>query len=210
MAHIAKGTTNTQRDLPTSGLHQALCIDVYDAGFTETSWGPKEKTMIVWELTEKHPEYQGPFRVNRKYTTSLHEKSNMSKDLESWRGKGFTDQERKEGVDLEKLIGVGCHLNIIHHLNEQTGITYANVAAIMPLVRFEWPEPSGYYTRKVDQPSDQPPAPQHTEQQEAEKRQRYGPSQDSGHRETPPVEAYENEHQTVVDHHGFAQDSLPF
>lgn len=215
MAHIAKGTNNTQRALPKPGLQKAICVDVFDAGPTETPWGAKDKTMIVWELAEQHTEHEGPFRINRKYTTSLHEKSNMSKDLESWRGRGYTDQERKEGVDLERLIGVGCYLNVIHHENEQAGITYANVAAIMPLAREEWPKPSGHYQRKTDQA-----APQRDEQQEAAAKQRYG-----GQRETPPVkkmnhygastvptpplEAYENE-QPVVDHHGFPQDDLPF
>ncbi len=54
----------------------------------------------------------------------------MRKDLESWRGRKFTQQEL-QGFDVETIIGVPCLLNIIQE--DKGGETYANVASIMRL-----------------------------------------------------------------------------
>ena len=42
------------------------------------------------------------FDVARVYTLCLHERAALRKDLESWRGRKFTEQEL-DGFDLEKL-----------------------------------------------------------------------------------------------------------
>jgi hypothetical protein len=44
----------------------------------------------------------------------MNEKSNLRKDLKSWRGKDFTEEEARS-FDITKLLGAPCMLNIIHN-----------------------------------------------------------------------------------------------
>ena len=54
---------------------------------------------------------------------------NLRKDLESWRGKAFSETEA-EDFDLTKLLGATCMLNVIHNTAKASGRTYANIASI--------------------------------------------------------------------------------
>ena len=67
--------------------------------------------------------------ISKDYTLSMHEKSNLRKDLESWRGKGFTQTEA-EMFDITKLLGLPCMLNIIHKTSKSSGNTYAAISGI--------------------------------------------------------------------------------
>ena len=60
------------------------------------------------------------------------EKANLRKDLESWRGKAFTDDEAK-AFDVTNLMGKACMINIIHEAakNDPTKI-YANISSGNP------------------------------------------------------------------------------
>jgi hypothetical protein len=69
----------------------------------------------------------------KRYTLSLHEKANLRRELETWRGKKFTAEEG-EGFDLEKLLGANCQLQVIHN-EKDDGTVYANVQAIVPAGR---------------------------------------------------------------------------
>ena len=51
--------------------------------------------------------------ISQEFTLSMNEKANLRKFLESWRGKGFTEEEAKV-FDITKLLGVPCMLSIIH------------------------------------------------------------------------------------------------
>ena len=53
-----------------------------------------------------------PYGVNRWYKLSLHEKSALYRDLDTWKG-GITNEELA-GLDLTKMLGVNCVLNIVH------------------------------------------------------------------------------------------------
>jgi hypothetical protein len=100
----------------------------------EVSYGGKTKKQhkirIVWQIDELDSKGH-PYRVQKRYTLSLHEKAALRKDLESWRGKPFREEQLTDGFDVEKLLSVGCFLNVIHEARDKT--TYANVSAIMPL-----------------------------------------------------------------------------
>jgi hypothetical protein len=54
----------------------------------------------------------------------------MRSVLESWRGRKFSDSERK-GFELKNLLGKVCFLNIVHA--QRGDKTYANVASVMPV-----------------------------------------------------------------------------
>lgn len=137
-------------------MHQAVCVDVIDKGVLETTWQgvtkQKHKIDVAWQINEDRDDGK-PFLVFKRYSLSLHEKSGLRKDLESWRGKKFTRDEEL-GFDVEKLLGANCLLNITH--NTVGDRTYANVASIMPLAK-GMPSMSGRdYVRKVDRSDESP------------------------------------------------------
>jgi len=121
-------------ELAPAGTHLAVCYRVIDLGTQETSYNgqPKKqhKILLSWELPDEKMADGRPFTISQRYSWSMHEKAALRRDLESWRGKPFTDADFGEhGFDIRKIIGVGCLLNIIHQ--GKNGATYANIAAIM-------------------------------------------------------------------------------
>ena len=70
------------------GLHRAVCVDVIDRGILPGYQGKEtHKIDILWQIEARDPEADNErFRVLKRYTLSLNEKSNLSKDLEAWRG----------------------------------------------------------------------------------------------------------------------------
>lgn len=100
------------------GVHNARCIRVIDLGTQrneykgEVSW--KRKVMITWEVHNKDSEE--PFEISNFYNNSLYEKANLSKDLTSWRGRPFTEDEKK-GFDISNLVGKVCQINVIEGNN---------------------------------------------------------------------------------------------
>ena len=134
MAILAKDSGGGDFVNAPAGAHPAVCCDVVDLGVMKVVYGGKEKQQhkirIVWQLEEMDPNGK-PFRVQKRYTLSLHEKAQLRKDLESWRGRPFEEADLKDGFDVEKLLSVGCFLNVIHEIKDQK--TYANVTAIMRL-----------------------------------------------------------------------------
>src|SRR4030095_12242369 len=79
-------------------------------------------------------EHARRYDVARVYTLSLHERAALRKDLESWRGRKFTEQELSAGFDLERLIGVNAQINVTHDLSDD-GSLYANVTTVVPPVK---------------------------------------------------------------------------
>ncbi len=122
---------------PPGGVHQAVCVDVIDLGLVESSFGGenkrRHKIKIIWQIEALHPETGKRFEIARKYTASLHEKSSLRKDLQSWRGRAFNAEELR-GFDLDNILSVNCLLNLVHKTMDDGGV-YANVEAIMPITK---------------------------------------------------------------------------
>lgn len=124
------------------GNHVAVCNMVVDLGQQRSvgQYGEKIKpeVWIRWETpdeiidwTDKDGNAQsGPRVIGNTYTVSLHENANLRGMLESWRGRQFTEEERK-GFDITKLLGAPCMINVTH--SEKNGKTYANVVSVTPL-----------------------------------------------------------------------------
>lgn len=119
----------------TPGMHDAVCVFVVDVGthINKTHWGDKKQHQVVicWELAGKMTagDYAGkPFMASRRYAFSLWERTNLSKHLESWFAKKISDETRKNGFDLEKLIGKRCTLNLV----ESKDGKYLNVDSVLP------------------------------------------------------------------------------
>ena len=54
-----------------------------------------------------------PFVVSKTYTASLFEMAALRKDLQSWRGMSFTEEELK-GFDITKLLGCTARIEVGH------------------------------------------------------------------------------------------------
>jgi len=152
MALVAKETGGNFVPAP-AGVHQAVCVDVIDLGMVESAFYKKtsHKCYIVWEIDEEMPDGKR-FTVRRRYTVSLNSKAAMRKDLESWRGRAFTDEELR-GFDVENVLGANCNVSVVQE--KRDGETYANVTAITQLHKSQQKiQPSGKYVRMKDRPAD--------------------------------------------------------
>jgi hypothetical protein len=103
-----------------AGTHIARCIRLIDIGTQHGEYEGKPTTrnqvIVMWELPDELIEIEGeqkPAIVSKFYTNSLHKKAAMRQDLESWRGKTFSDDELA-GFDLQNLLGVPALVTVIH------------------------------------------------------------------------------------------------
>lgn len=114
MGIMVTGNGGADFESPGFGTHRAICINVFDIGlqpgFNEGD-APKQQVVVLWELEECDSKGQR-FTIPKFYTASIHEKSNLGKDLVSWRGKPFT-AEQLAGFDLDAIKGKPCQLNIV-------------------------------------------------------------------------------------------------
>lgn len=113
------------------GLHQAVCVDVIDLGIVASKFGDKPKVRLVWQIAAVNAGTDRRFDVRKLYTLSLHDKAQLRKDLEGWRGKKFADAEIVNGFNLERLLGANCQIQVVHDAGDD-GAVWANVAAIVP------------------------------------------------------------------------------
>lgn len=126
---IVARAPETQYETAPEGLHQAVCVDVVDLGDITTEYGTKHKVELRWQIEALNAKgYR--FEVRKRYTLSLHERARLRQELQTWRGRKFTEEELR-GFDLEKLLGVNCQLQIVHNITDD-GRTFANVQAIVP------------------------------------------------------------------------------
>lgn len=125
-------------ELTPAGTFIGRCYRFIDLGSHDQTYqgeskGLKRLVMIGFELPTElmtEGEYAGkPFSIHKRYTWSTHEKANMRKDLESWRGAKFNDSDfGPGGFDVRNLLGVPATLTIVHSDNGER--TYANIASI--------------------------------------------------------------------------------
>jgi hypothetical protein len=119
---------NNEIHVHPEGVFNARCLDVTDLVVQSDNYGNnKRKVLLSFITTEEHPTFEGPFRIHRKYTASLHPQASLRKDLESWRGQAFSEEELN-GFDLERLLDVPATITIQH---AQVGDNvYDNIAHI--------------------------------------------------------------------------------
>ena len=124
-----------------AGSHLARCYRIIDLGSQKIEYMGEtkiqRKVMLGWELfgedTDGTPlkmDDGRPMGIFKNYTLSWAEMSTLRKDLQSWRGKPWTDAEARR-FDLKSILGGYCMINVIHR--DSNGKTYANVAAIAPV-----------------------------------------------------------------------------
>ena len=122
------------------GTYHAVCYAVIDLGtqYSEYYGKATPKLQIIWELPNERIDLvrEGktvnlPRAISKRYTQSLHEKSALSHDLVSWRGRKFTPEELA-GFNMRNILGANCLLNITH--TQKDNKTYTEVAAVSPLM----------------------------------------------------------------------------
>lgn len=143
---IATSTGSNYEPCP-QGNHVGRCYQMIHLGTLNYQYKGEvltaNKVRITFELPnelhtfneEKGPQ---PYSLSKEFTLSMHEKSNLRKMLEGWRGKAFSESEVKN-FDITKLIGVPCMINVIH--TEKDGKTYAGISSISAMPKgFTCPE----------------------------------------------------------------------
>lgn len=111
------------------GTHVARCFRIIDLGTQHGEYKGqptrRNQVLVSWELPDELIEIEGeqrPITTSRFYTNSLGEKANLRKDLESWRGRSFTDDELRK-FDLEGILGKPCMLTVVGGENGKTKVT---------------------------------------------------------------------------------------
>lgn len=140
---IVEGGSSSSNFIPVPpGSHVARCYRIVDLGTQTTEYLGQikhlRKVMFGWELhgedNEGKPlvtEKGEPMAIFKNYTLSLNEKANLRLDLQSWRGKPFTDAEANR-FDISVVLGQWCMLNVIHRPGKDDKI-FANVAGVSPI-----------------------------------------------------------------------------
>ena len=124
------------------GMHLARCYRIVDLGTQKTEYMGQvkflHKIMLGWEIhgtddsgKEIKMRDGRPFAIFKNYTLSWSDKANLRLDLQSWRGKPFSNEEMRR-FDLKNVLGAWCMLNVIERPG-QDGKMYVNVSAVSPV-----------------------------------------------------------------------------
>lgn len=137
--HLPK-PNDAQFELPPAGTHIAVCYRIIDLGTQAGSYAgkpnQKHKILVSWELPDEKMQDGRPFTVSQRYTWSMSEKAALRRDLESWRGRPFTDADFGDGgFNIKNILGVGCLLTIVHTEKNAEGKQYANIKGIAKLMK---------------------------------------------------------------------------
>lgn len=142
MSTVAKSKASSDFKPVPAGTHAAVCTMVVDMGVQPGGkFKPKHQIYLRWEIPAEVVEWtdaegnkkSGPAVIGRTYTLSLSEKANLRADLESWRGRLFSEAELA-GFDVADVLGKPCVLGITHKQGAD-GKTYANVATVSGLMK---------------------------------------------------------------------------
>lgn len=140
MAINVSTKTETTKEIVPAGTHVARCYSMIHVGTQEFEWQGEvknnNKIRIAFELPNElrtFGEDEKPLVIDKEYNLSLHENSNMRKDLETWRGKAFSHDELQM-FDVTNLIGVTCLLSVIH-AETKAGKPYAKINAISKMTK---------------------------------------------------------------------------
>lgn len=124
------------------GMHLARCYRVIDLGTQNSTYlgvvTKKPKLMFQFEV---HSEDDAgnpivtakgePMSISKNFTLSLVERATLRKDLQTWRGREFTQQELN-GFELKAVLGVWAMISVIKAMGND-GNEYTNISAIMPV-----------------------------------------------------------------------------
>jgi hypothetical protein len=129
-------SSKTKSDPVPAGTHHAVCYGVIAVGTQPSEkFTARPKIIVCFEIPSERitiKDQDLPRGISKRYTLSLNEKSNLRKDLQSWRGKPFTPTEL-DGFDVSKVIGSNCLISVLH--SDRAGAVYADISGISALPR---------------------------------------------------------------------------
>ena len=135
MKGIIVTSSNQKKEIVPAGTHFARCYSMIHIGVVEWEFqGEKKfnnKVRLTWELPYEMRDFGGeqkPLVISKEYTLSMHEKSNLRKDLEMWRWKVFTNKELGS-FDVTDLLGKTCNISVIHKV-AKNGNEFAQVGGV--------------------------------------------------------------------------------
>lgn len=142
MGLTIKGSNGTGSfiQVPT-GMHLARCYRIVDLGTQESKYMGNvkhlPKVMVQFEVHSEDNDGKPtktaegkPLTINKTYTATTNEKSSLRQDLETWRGKAFSEEEVRK-FELKNILGQWGMLSVIEVQNN--GNTYTNIATINPV-----------------------------------------------------------------------------
>lgn len=117
------------------GVYVGRCYKVIDLGTQAVTYAGVESykrlVRVTWELLGGDLMIDGrPFSISKTYTQSLNEKANLAKDLVAWRGKPFSEEEKKDFY-LKNVLGTYCQIQVLHKQRSDGDGFYPIVNAIM-------------------------------------------------------------------------------
>ena len=125
--------------LAPEGTFFARCWRVVVLGTFEDTWQGQtrlnRKIRIDFELPTELSDFGNgaePFNVSSTLNISMHENANYRKFLQNWRGKAYSEEEAKKGIDVSKFVGAAALVTVAHTARDN-GKTYDNIANISPL-----------------------------------------------------------------------------
>lgn len=134
---ISAESTNDTREIVSAGTHVAICYSAIHIGWVEWEYQGESKRSnkirLTFELPNEIRDFGGedkPMVISKEYTLSLHEKSNLRKDLESWRGVAFSGSPH---FDITEMLGKPCMLSIVHKQGKN-GNTYSTIQGVSSLI----------------------------------------------------------------------------
>lgn len=136
---IPKPSEGGTFELTPAGTFIATCYRFIDRGTQMTEFNGERKTrrevMISWEIADEIMSDGRPFSATKTYTWSMHEKAALRRDLESWRGRAFVDEdfEGPNAFNTKNLLGKSCMLTITHTTKGDK--TYSNIASVGKLMK---------------------------------------------------------------------------
>lgn len=125
------------------GMHLARCYRIIDLGTQKSEYMGQvkylHKVMLGWEIHGVDDNGQPirmkdgrPFAIFKNYTLSWADKATLRKDLQSWRGRPFTEAEMQK-FDLKNVLGAWCMLNVIERPGKSDGKMYTNIDGVTPV-----------------------------------------------------------------------------
>ena len=130
----------TKREIVPSGTHIARCYSMIHIGTVEWEYAGEtkytNKIRITFELPHEMRDFGGeekPMVISKEYTLSLHEKSNLRRDLEWWRGRSFSNQELSS-FDITNVLRSSCNVSVIHKTSK-SGNEFAQIGSISSMTK---------------------------------------------------------------------------
>lgn len=127
-------------ELIPAGNHIGVCYLIADLGtqdrppYQGQEKQPCHQLIIGWELTNTLMSTGEPFVISKRYNVFSAENSKFRKDIESWAGRGFADEEFRQ-INILNFLNTGCLINIRHEVSKGNGKTYTNVDSVTPLMQ---------------------------------------------------------------------------